>query len=212
MPYGRVWLVQHRGRRARRNLAEGAVYKLTTKWWESEHRGGNYDRRAPRKGGEVATSFVFCSKQRPAVINYDENRRAWLATPLQPGKSAAVFGALETAYAMYWVCHNTIVRNVYDEGDWLGGKLGYEFSGGGGASPDSADVSKWVVTPRSPGVRRFVNRQRCELPHVGLLRPPSGPAESRHAFICEAVAHELEARTQAAAHAASIAKVAALIA
>ena len=129
---------------------KGRLYKLTTKWWESEHKGGNYDRRAPRTGGEVATSFVFCSKQRPAWIDYDEDQKAWLATPLQPGNSNAVFGAAESAYAMYWAaCHNTVVGDVYTEGDILGRKLGYRFSGDLNAIEDQQkltspeDVLNW---------------------------------------------------------------------
>jgi hypothetical protein len=132
------------------NSPKGQLYKLTTKWWESEHKGGDYNRRAPRRGGEVATNFVFCSKQKPAVIDHDEDRTAWLATPLQPGNSQAVFGASETAYAMYWAaCHDAIVEDVYSEGDRLGRKLGYRFSGDVGdseeqqvlASPE--DVLNW---------------------------------------------------------------------
>jgi hypothetical protein len=122
----------------------GQLYKLTLKWWESEHKDGNYNRRAPLTGGDVATSFVFCSKQKPTFIEYDNDRKAWLATPLQPGNSQAMYGAVESAYAIYWAaCHYAIVKDVYDEGDRLGRKLGYRFSG----YPDSLGEDKVLASP-----------------------------------------------------------------
>jgi hypothetical protein len=39
-------------------------------------------------------------------------------------------GVFESTYAVYWAaCHNAVVRDVYDEGERLGRKLGYRFSG-----------------------------------------------------------------------------------
>jgi len=123
---------------------KGELYVLATRWWESEHKGGNYDRPAPRTGGDVSISFVFCSKQKPAWIDYGGEKRVWVATPLQPGNSKAVFGAAESAYAMYWAaCHNTAVTDVYAGGDALGKKLGYAFTG----DVDSAGIEKTLGSP-----------------------------------------------------------------
>jgi hypothetical protein len=106
--------------------SKGQLFKMTTKWWESYHPGGNYDRPAPRKGGEVATSFVFCSKTMPAFIDKDDRAPGWSATTLAPGNTDAIFGATETALALYWAaCHGKVVDDVYKGGERLGKEFGY---------------------------------------------------------------------------------------
>jgi hypothetical protein len=124
--------------------SKGQLYALAIRWWESTHKDANYDRPAPRTGGEMNISFIFCSKKKPASINRAESGASWSATPLQPGNHNAVSGAMESAYAVYWAaCHGAIVRDVTDEGDRLGKKLGYRFSGEG----DNLDEDETLASP-----------------------------------------------------------------
>lgn len=105
----------------------GQLFKMTLKWWESYHPGGSYDRRAPRQGEESATSFIFCSKTVPALIDKDDRGSGWSATMLAPGNSDAIFGATETALTLYWAaCHGKAVEDVYKGGERLGKEFGYQ--------------------------------------------------------------------------------------
>jgi hypothetical protein len=109
--------------------SKGELYELSIKSWSASYPDGNYNRPARRSSdGPPQTSYVFCSKETPLWIDRSEGK--WLASRLQPGNRKAVFGASESAYALYWgACHHAIVRDVYAEGDRLGKKLGYHFSG-----------------------------------------------------------------------------------
>lgn len=113
--------------------SKGQLYVLATRYWESSYPDNSTDldmARAPREGGEMTISFIFCSKQKPAFIDHSKDGMSWGALLLQPGNSLAMSGVREAQYAMYWAaCHNAIVQDVYGEGDRLGKKLGYRFSG-----------------------------------------------------------------------------------
>jgi len=124
---------------------KGALYELAVKFWNSKDTGKT---TPPKKleNEESDTQFVFCSKVKPALIWKDEGK--WVASPLEPGNEAAMAGATESAYAMYWAaCHRAAVADVYSGGTRLARKLGYEFSGN--AIPQDAplsapaDVLKW---------------------------------------------------------------------
>jgi hypothetical protein len=129
--------------------AKGLLFALAVRRWSSQHPHGRYERPAPRTGGDTRISFVFCSREAPAWIDYDVEQKAWLAVPLQPGNSRVMAGVEESIYAMYWAaCHRMAVRDVATEGDRLGRRLGYRFSGDEGpkgrrmlASP--TDVLTW---------------------------------------------------------------------
>ncbi len=122
--------------------SKGVLYELNTKFWQSHHKNGNYERPAPRTDQEAATQFIFCSKQKPTLIERQGNGAGWTATPLQPGNSKVMAGATESAYAEYWAaCHHAAVEDVYDEGDQLGKKLGYRFSG------EDIDEDKTLAAP-----------------------------------------------------------------
>ena len=77
----------------------GALFKVTTRGWSSHHPNGSYNRRTRRTGGESTASFVFCSKDRPALIFQDESK--WVAHTLAPGVQNAVYGYNESAYKQY---------------------------------------------------------------------------------------------------------------
>lgn len=110
----------------------GQLFKMTSRWWESTHPEGSYDRRAPRQGGESTTSFMFCSKTMPAIINKDNSGSGWSATMLAPGNSEAIYGVTETALALYWAaCHAKAVDDVYEGGDRLGKQFGYHVNWSG---------------------------------------------------------------------------------
>jgi hypothetical protein len=113
----------------------GVLFKLDTKWFSSHHPRG-YDRPAPRKFDNEGTSYVFCSKTKPALLSQSDDKKTWTADFLAPGNRQEVFGANETALAYYWAaCHRAIVKDVYDEGARLGQKLGYRI----GKAADSID-------------------------------------------------------------------------
>jgi hypothetical protein len=103
----------------------GQLFKITTKRWDSYHPEGNYKRRAPRHGGEAATSYVFCSKTIPAIILQDDHGR-WTAARLNPGNSNSIAGATEFINKMYWAaCHGKAVNDLYIDGERLAKTLGY---------------------------------------------------------------------------------------
>lgn len=109
----------------------GALYRLETKWFSSHHPRG-YDRPAPRKLDANDTSYVFCSKTKPALFNANEDKATWRVSFLAPGVKDQVYGANETALALYWAaCHRAIVKDVYDGGEKLGRKLGYRIAKAG---------------------------------------------------------------------------------
>ena len=114
--------------------SKGDLYAIAMKSWEARCKynvkKGDYDMNAcgKRSGGEEQISFVFCSKQKPAMIEIDNDSGKWNANLLEPGNSDAIFGAAESGYAIYWAaCHGVSVKDVYKDGDRLGKTLGYPF-------------------------------------------------------------------------------------
>ena len=62
----------------------------------------------------------------PAMIDKDDRGSGWSAIMLAPGNSDAIFGATETALALYWAaCHAKAVDDVYNGGERLGKEFGY---------------------------------------------------------------------------------------
>jgi hypothetical protein len=110
--------------------ATGELLELSLTEWRSHHMDGDYDKPARRTDEKKATTFVFCSKTKPALIEREnEGTQKWVATFIAPGSSEAVFGATESAYALYWAaCHAVEARDVYEEQDDLGRRFGYRLS------------------------------------------------------------------------------------
>jgi hypothetical protein len=125
--------------------SKGDLYAIALNSWERRckyNAKNGYDMNAcgKRSGGEEQISFVFCSKQKPAMMEIDNDSGKWNATLLEPGNSDAIIGATESGYAIYWAaCHGVSVKDVYKDGDRLGKALGYPFK----ASPqhDQPDLA-----------------------------------------------------------------------
>jgi hypothetical protein len=105
--------------------SRGQLFKLNTKSWYSRDTEGS-NRRAPRRGGEEAISFVFCSKTSPAMI-FQQGDGEWTARRLAPDNTSTIYGAVVDDYIMYWAaCHGKDVNNSsYDDDERLAKKLGY---------------------------------------------------------------------------------------
>lgn len=102
---------------------KGWLFDVTARRWRSEHPDG-YDKRAPRKGGDEDTSWVFCSKTHAALIEKDGD--GYRAAALAPGDRERLFGAIESAMIFYYAaCHNTAVEDVYRAAGDLARRLGY---------------------------------------------------------------------------------------
>ena len=83
----------------------GALFKVVLKGWQSLHPDGDYVRKTPRQGGQARTSYVFCSKSKPALIDRDGQGR-WAAEYLPINAAFGPPGVLETAATIYFaVCH-----------------------------------------------------------------------------------------------------------
>lgn len=108
--------------------SRGSLIKVESRWWQSHHPNGSYNRRAPRKGGDLGTDYFFCSKSAPAVIDLDRDTGKWIATKLAPGNPDNIAGYNTTAYLRYFsVCHGVTVteETLYDQTVTLGRKFGY---------------------------------------------------------------------------------------
>lgn len=102
----------------------GALFKIVLKGWQSHHPDGNYGRRAPRQGGQARTSYVFCSKTKPALINRDVQGR-WAAEYLPINAAFGPPGVQETATTIYFAaCHAIGAGNQEDMTD-LARRFGY---------------------------------------------------------------------------------------
>ncbi|KQT09033.1 hypothetical protein ASG40_10235 [Methylobacterium sp. Leaf399] len=102
----------------------GALFKVVLKGWQSHHPDGNYARKTPRQGGQARTSYVFCSKSKPALINRDEQGR-WAAEYLPINAAFGPPGVLETATTIYFaVCHAIGAGSQTDTTD-LARRFGY---------------------------------------------------------------------------------------
>ncbi len=122
---------------------QGALVKVESRWWQSHHPKG-YDKRAPRKGGELGVSYVFCSKTAPALIDRDDSSRKWLASSIAPGNPDDIAGANITGYIFYFaVCHGLTVTEagLYDQTVTLGKKFGYS------VKPSDEDTQRTIDAP-----------------------------------------------------------------
>jgi hypothetical protein len=103
---------------------KGWLFAVTSRWWRSEHPNGAYDRRTPRSDAGEQTSWVFCSKTQPALIEKDGDR--FITTALAPGDRDRLAGALVTGLTFYYaVCHNVAVDDVFRAAGDLARRLGY---------------------------------------------------------------------------------------
>ena len=108
---------------------KGELYSITVKNWEAGDCKHIY-KCGQREGGEQSSFYVFCSKQKPAIISNENGK--WGAWLLQIGNSYKVCGACESTYSEYWAtCHGIsglIAASKNDDvGDALAKKLGYVF-------------------------------------------------------------------------------------
>lgn len=105
--------------------AAGALFRTASRSWQSHHPNGSYERRTPRKGGQVSTEYVFCSKSRPAlIVSYDGK---WLVDALTPDREDGIFGANYSSYKSYFVvCHQTRIVDPYRENAKLARRYGYK--------------------------------------------------------------------------------------
>ncbi|GJD93147.1 hypothetical protein [Methylobacterium iners] len=104
--------------------SQGALFKVSMRGWESRHPDGTYDRPAPRKGGQISTSYHFCSRPKPAVI-VPTDRGGWQVDYLALNTPYGPPGALENVTATYYaVCHGVAASNpaAFVE---LGRRFGY---------------------------------------------------------------------------------------
>jgi uncharacterized protein len=103
---------------------EKSMFEIKLSYWGSDYPDGNYDTVRPRKFTGNATSYVVCSKQRPSIIERDENS-GWTQTQLAPGAKDGIFGYSESALAIYWAaCHAMNVQDVYSA-TAVANKMGY---------------------------------------------------------------------------------------
>ena len=94
---------------------DGALFRVVTKSWQSQHPGGSYDRRTPRRGVGTATSYALCSKTHPALLDAGSAGR-WVVNELDLGPESVPPGAARTATAVYFaVCHAVAVTNTGEE-------------------------------------------------------------------------------------------------
>jgi hypothetical protein len=72
---------------------KGQLYVLASRSWESEHKGGKYDRPAPRTGGNVGIDFVFARSKSPlgSTMTTNIGEAGWRRR-FNPGNSKVMAG------------------------------------------------------------------------------------------------------------------------
>jgi len=103
--------------------ARGALFKVALKGWTSHHPGGDYGKRRPRTGGEISTSYFFCSKAQPSAV-WETDAGRWTTAVLNVASPA---GAEENAVIEYFaVCHGVQSgRDIDASFDALAERFGY---------------------------------------------------------------------------------------
>jgi len=115
--------------------AQATLFKVTLKIWTSRHRGGNYDKKASRTGGEASTFYFNCSKAKPAIIESQDGK--WMAAFLNLAEPA---GFQELAVMEYFVvCHAFDVDKPSTRFGVAARKFGYRKIAD---APDSIALSK----------------------------------------------------------------------
>ncbi|HUB63043.1 MAG TPA: hypothetical protein VL996_01095 [Methylocella sp.] len=111
---------------------EGTLFAISDRVWSAGYKahGDNdlheYDRPPVSVGKQSSEiSMVFCSKTKPVVFNYYDDK--WNSVDLRPGDENSVFGATESAYQFYFAaCHHFITHDPVSKNMAL--KLGYPFA------------------------------------------------------------------------------------
>jgi hypothetical protein len=103
--------------------AQGTLFKVSARWWVSHHPDAVYDRRQPPQQPWSSVTYVFCSRERPAVIvPSDSQWSAMLVSVRGPS------GARRALTSLYWyVCHRTIPGDAVSER--LANRFGYDPDG-----------------------------------------------------------------------------------
>ncbi len=124
----------------------GALFRVVTKAWQSTHPDGAYNRRSPRRGGGAATSYVLCSKQRPALLDAAPGGR-WSVTELDLGPDSEPPGALETSTSLYFaVCHAVAAPDTGEALIGLARRFRYPApSGAGQPLPETVDRPEAIL-------------------------------------------------------------------
>jgi hypothetical protein len=107
-----------------------------------------------KKEGEDVYSafFVFCSKQKPAVIDQDGSGK-WDADLLEPGNSNAIWGITMYTNVLYWAaCHEVNIGMNGPIKDWdklepLAHKLGYRFTTHDVSDEEQASLKEKLDNP-----------------------------------------------------------------
>ncbi len=104
----------------------GELRQVETKHWSSHHPDGTYHIRARRTGGSQSTGYVFCSRQKPAVL-FQSNGK-WFGHLLPIGSDPAGF-MTQSMIQYFAVCHGLIVKEA-DPFGTIGRRLGYSIPEG----------------------------------------------------------------------------------
>jgi hypothetical protein len=111
------------------------LYKVTLKTWTSKHRGGAYDKKAPRVGGDDVSIYFKCSKTKPAVVESADGK--WTAAFLNLYSPA---GFQELAVMEYFVvCHEFDVERPATRFDVAARRFGYRKISD---TPDTIELDK----------------------------------------------------------------------
>jgi hypothetical protein len=115
--------------------AGSSLIKVTLKIWTSKHRGGSYDKKAPRAGGDVISIYFRCSKTKPAVVESADGK--WTAAFLNLHEPA---GYQELAVMEYFVvCHGFDVDASRSRFDAAARRFGYRKTSD---TPDAIELNK----------------------------------------------------------------------
>jgi hypothetical protein len=111
------------------------LFKVALKTWTSKHRGGAYDKKAPRVAGEDVSLYFACSKTKPAVVESADGK--WTAAFLNLHNPP---GFQELAVMEYFVvCHGFDVEHPSTRFDVAARKFGYRKTSD---TPDTIELSK----------------------------------------------------------------------
>jgi hypothetical protein len=114
---------------------EATLFKVTLQTWTSKHRGGAYDKKAPRVGGDVVSVYYSCSKTKPALVEAADGK--WTATFLNLNSPP---GYQESAVMQYFiVCHGFDAEKSRSGFAAVARRLGYRKVLD---TPDAVELSK----------------------------------------------------------------------
>ena len=115
--------------------AGATLFKVALKTWTSKHRGGAYDKKAPRVAGEEISLYFACSKTKPAVVESADGK--WTAAFLNLHDPP---GFQELAVMEYFVvCHGFDPDKTKASFGAVARKFGYRKVSD---TPDALELSK----------------------------------------------------------------------